>query len=402
MHARSARACLILLFLVGLTFASTIAASFVVPLASRDDFNVVAWELRNIPNKWLYLSGAALRGHPSREEEDARIASFLDLSARIDRLEGRAAGDPLAAEERATLVDRRDEIENLVEAAIEGRLTATLEELGLESSMPLFPHARWVFPPVDVEFDDPPNELAISRRDRIELLEQRALRQDLTLQDVIAIETEREQSGEESAHIAPLAGAATYPSLVRPPTTYQEMVEIVAHEWVHQYLFFHPLGRGIEAGSRLRVLNEAVATIAGAELSRFFLLQHPLAPPYDRLAVPQESTVDVDAALTALRTDVDALLAFGQVDAAEALMETRRRALAEQGVLFRRINQAFFAFRNTYATEAGSTDPLGDKVLALRARSETIASFLREAAALDSEAGLDRLLSAPSAGDTGR
>ncbi len=381
-----------LALLVGLTFAATFAAAIAFPLASDDDFNVVAWELRNIPNKWLYKGGTMLRGQPSRAEEDARIASFLDLTARIERLESSAAADPSAGQELAELVRRRDEIENLVEAAIEGRVTATLSDVGLESSLPLFPDAHWVFPPVDIEFDEPPNELAISHRDRIDLIEQRPLRQDLSVQEIVSIENAEERPGERSALITPLAGVATYPSLVDPDYDYRRLIETVAHEWVHQYLFFHPLGRRVASSAELRTLNETVATIAGQELSWIVLLQHPLGPPYEQRVEDQQAAVDVDAVLTALRADVDALLAFGQIDAAEALMEQRRRELVEQGVTFRRINQAFFAFRNTYATEAGSTDPLGDKVLALRDRTASIGAFLREAASLAGESDLDKLL----------
>ena len=138
------------------------AASLAVPIPDEDDFNVVQWELRHVPGKWLYLTGQLLGGGLSREGEDQRLQRFLLLSDQIRGVEvAFAAGD---ADELQTLLAERDKLENDVEAIIEGRLTAVLEEAGLESSLPLFPDARWVFPPVDVEFDEPPRSLSISPR----------------------------------------------------------------------------------------------------------------------------------------------------------------------------------------------------------------------------------------------
>ena len=76
-------------------------------------------------------------------------------------------------------------------------------------------------------------------------------------------------------------------------------------------------------------------------------------------------------------------------------MEQRRRELAQQGVVFRRINQAFFAFYGTYADDPASIDPIGEKVRTLRERSGSTGAFLRAAAQLTGDASLDRLLAAP-------
>jgi hypothetical protein len=109
---------------------------------------------------------------------------------------------------------------------------------------------------------------------------------------------------------------------------------------------------------------------------------------------PPAPQVDAGAALRTLRGEVDSLLAQGRVDQAEALMDQRRQELAQQGVYVRKINQAFFAFENIYATRPGSTDPIGPKVETLRERTDTLGAFLRAASRLTSEADLDRLLAA--------
>jgi len=390
----------VLAALVFLTFGAAFVASYLAPLAiSENEFNVVEWEVRNLPGKWLYLGGRLIHGRLSTQEEDARIASFLDLTARIERLRRSELITGVSAQELADLERQRRALENDVEAILEGRITEVLHETGLESSLPLFPKARWVFPPVDIEFDEPPNELVISPRERIELIDQRPLRADLSVEEIVAIEANEERGSSRSALVEPLAGAATYPSLIEPDWDYQRLVEIAAHEWVHHYLFFHPLGRNFHSSLELRTLNETVASVAGHELSLIVMLLNPLHPPYDQpIVTSQQTGVDAGAVLRQLRTDVDALLAFGQIDAAEALMERRRRELAGQGVSYRRINQAFFAFRNVYATEAGSTDPIGLKIAALRVRSGTVGAFLRQAASIASEADLDRAVSGDDRG----
>ncbi len=378
--------------------------SLAVHLPSADDFNIVRWELLHVPSKWLYLGGRMFHGRLSHAEEDARLGRFLELSTRIDQLSADPA-QPGAAEQIDQLQSERSGLANDVAAIIEGRVTSVLEDEGLTSSLPLFPDARWVFPPVDTELTTPPFELAISPRDRIALVDERPLSPTLSLSQVDAIERREERAGARSALVEPLAGVATYPSMVASVGDYRTLVEFAAHEWAHQYLYFKPLGSRIFASIELRTLNETVATISGQEIAAEVVAKYPLpADTQAELAAlqPPAPRVDVNAALRALRKDVDALLAQGNVTDAEALMEQRRQELASQGVYFRRINQAFFAFQNIYATSAGSTDPIGPKMATLLAREKSLGPFLRATAHLTSAADLDRLLAATSKDGTGR
>jgi len=79
------------------------------------------------------------------------------------------------------------------------------------------------------------------------------------------------------------------------------------------------------------------------------------------------------------RVTVDALLADGKVDEAEAYMETRRQVFWNNGYLIRRLNQAYFAFHGAYADSPGGAageDPVGPAVRALRANSPNLAAFV--------------------------
>jgi hypothetical protein len=93
--------------------------------------------------------------------------------------------------------------------------------------------------------------------------------------------------------------------------------------------------------------------------------------------------------------EVDGLLAQGRVDEAEALMEQRRREFAAEGYYFRKLNQAYFAFTNLYAGQAGdpsATNPIGPKVDELRRRSASLSDFLDRIGGVTSVADLDRRL----------
>lgn len=385
------------LSIVAICLAGSISVALAARLPTGDEFNVLDWELRNAPGKWLYLGGRLVRGRLSQDEENARLGRYIVLTARIGQLERDEASQP----EIDRLRDERDRLENDVEAVLEGRLTALLEDQGLESSLPLFPEARLVFPPVDVELDDTPHVLVVSPRDRIELIEQRSIRADLGPNGASEIESKIEAGGTRSALVDGLAGMALYPSVVAPRSSYQALAETTAHEWAHQHLSFKPLGMRYLSSLELRTLNETVADIVGQELGAQLVERYPLAEPYAselESLTPDAPPVDVGVALRQLRKDVDVLLAQGQIDRAEALMEQRRQELADQGAYFRRINQAFFAFRNIYANDPASTDPIGSKLSTLREREGSTGAFLRAAAKLTSAAALDKLLGTTAAG----
>jgi hypothetical protein len=388
---------LLFAILVAVCLAGAWAFSLAVRLPAGDEFNVLRWELEHASNKWLYLTDRFFTGRLSSQEEDERLGRYLLLTARAQQLERALAEDDAPADdarrdELARLKRERDSLENDVEAVLEGRLTAVLEDEGLESSFPLFPDLRWVFPPVDFELDQPPRTLVASPRERIELVEQRPLRQGLSLEQAAGIERDEEANGDRSALALAVAGAATYPSVVAPRSDYLDLAETVAHEWVHHYLAFHSLGLHYFDSVELRTLNETVANIAGSELGALLVERYPLPDDIaSELAVPEPS-VDASAELRRLRIEVEALLDEGRVADAETLMEDRRLELEEQGVSFRRINQAFFAFRDLYADDPASIDPVGLKLLTLRAREGSAEAFLRAAAGLTSGAELDEAL----------
>ena len=339
-----------------LAFALWAAVLGVQQRRAGEAFDFTRFELTTLPNKWLHALGAPLRDDL---DADTALERYFEASDRT-------------ASEIAALEPR-------VEAAIEGRIDAVLDELGLGGPLP---GIVGVFPPVDLELTGAPRVLAVSPRDRIELLRTVTLRPDLSTEDLLALEaaTEAAREGEDatlSAIVLPLGGISTYPAIVSDRQPYASTLRTTAHEWVHHYLAFYPLGlRALGSGETLTI-NETVADIVGDEVGTLALERFaaPSAPPAAPAAA-EGASVDRDLVLRELRLEVDALLEAGDIEAAERRMEEVRGELEVAGVVIRRINQAYFAWFGTYAARPDSVDPLGPQLFELRERAGSPGRFL--------------------------
>ena len=351
-----------------------------------NEYNIGAWEVRSFPNKWLFLAGELFRGSPSEADQDATLRRFFELNARIDGLSNENSDtlsrgllvDSSAADELNALLEEREALENQVEATLESRLSQVIQGEGLTRDV-LF---DVVWPPVDAEFTEAPRALARSPRDRIELLGSTLLEEGLTLAEAEAIEAEALEE-DISALSFGTAGIGAYPTIIDQPEDYRRALEVIAHEWMHNYLFFRPLGFNYYNNNDLRTINETVADLAGRELAVQVMERWPLddppAPAPAPSAAPAQPSLDLRAELRKLRGEVDVHLADGRVEEAEALMEERRQELADAGYFIRKINQAYFAYLNLYAGEDGSaaaTNPIGPKIDELRQRTGTLRQFV--------------------------
>ena len=358
-------------------------------------YDLTGWEVRHLANRWLYKIGHLFDDGPSLEEESDMLQRYFTLTADVVSLEQQLAGGEDESL-RPNLEEKRKEqerLENKVEAILEKRVSKVFEDEGLTTSLPLFSQMRFVFPPLDFEFHQPPSVLVISPRDHISLDRAILLRRGLTSEQVTALEDETAASGVSSL-VMNISGIATYPSTIPEYASYEEVLETVAHEWLHQYLFFHPLGSHYFDNDTLRTLNETVANIGGRQIADLVQQRFPL--PRSSFTADdeagEESLIDFRAEMHELRLEVDRLLNEGKVGEAEALMEEKREFLAESGFYIRKINQAYFAFNGLYGDTPASSSLIGPKMLALQRLSPSLGDFIRSVAEITSEQELDRLL----------
>ncbi|MBN1965462.1 MAG: hypothetical protein JW910_12505, partial [Anaerolineae bacterium] len=253
-------------------------------------------------------------------------------------------------------------------------------------------------PPVAFHFTPLPDVLIISPRDEIRVAA------SLTLDGVPADAREAIEAGVDadldmSSLVVDIGGMALYPAMVGETDWLTWAIETIAHEWVHHYLLFFPLGYNYLDGSQpeTRAINETTADLLGKEIARqVYARYYPELvppPPPDDPALEEETPAptpepeaepdvfDFAAEMNETRVTVDAMLEAGEIEAAEAYMEARRDLFYENGYVIRKLNQAFFAFYGGYQAEedsfgAAGDDPIGPAVGDLRELSDSLAGFL--------------------------
>ena len=249
-----------------------------VEAALEHRFSVLRWEAANLPGKWLNLAYGALQGRRldggQRLEvveeymEATRLAHRQErrlegMEARSGTLSPGSGGRERVESARAYLRElaaSRDNLRPLAEEVVESELDAALRDAGFGSRFGL------VFPPVDLRFEEPPTVLNTSRRDQIEVVEQALLTPALPGLERDRIERELLEIHDYSALVDNLSGLSTYPTLVSDQGPLRSVLRTAAHEWLHAYLFFRPLGWNWRRSPEMFSLNETVAELVGNEL----------------------------------------------------------------------------------------------------------------------------------------
>lgn len=353
------------------------------------------YEIRTILEKLPSLGGA--KG-PAGEDMVEEVRGYFTLVAEIDRLnsaiqEARARGgstDEIAPleEEQEAWEGERQRSEDLVEGILRWQVEESLIDEGIAFDLPLL--GSQVFPPVEFEFQGSPLLLVLSRRERIETLERISLVPTLRLAQVEELERRTDELGVSSL-VVPTGGMGSYPPIIPETSPLPSVIGGVIHEWVHNYLYFYPLGQHYSHSQELITMNETIASLVEEELS--LLLEKRYYPEIyaQRMEASREAEerveageFDFNAFMRETRLKVDELLAAGKVEEAETYMEERRKRLVEKGYYIRKLNQAYFAFHGSYATAPTSVSPIGGQMKELRKRSPSLAHFLRTVAQMKS------------------
>jgi hypothetical protein len=298
--------------------------------------------------------------------------------------------------------DRLDKLAPLAEAILQAQLMEVLVDAGLGT-------LGQALPPSLFRTSDVPASLIISPRDRIERLFDVSLNAGLSAEARNELEGQIKADQDQSALVVPIGGIGTYPTMVMRSADIVWLTEVIAHEWVHNFLTPQPLGINYAASNSLRTMNETTAMLAGKELGRMILSRYypehlppepdqsvPEAPLPRPDAEPDPDTFDFREEMRITRVEVERLLAEGLVVEAEHYMEARRQYFWQNGFRIRKINQAYFAFYGAYNDSPGGgaagEDPVGPAVVAYRERFDHLSDFLRSIARVNSFEALIALL----------
>ncbi len=307
-----------------------------------------------------------------------------------------------------SLMVRKNEIEQqysqraeLAESILQYQIGQVLVSQGIEL-------AGQPFPPILYRVSELPDQLIISPRNIIRQEAGISLQAGLPMQGIANLENEVEKKLDVSALVVPLGGVGVYPTMVYRTSDLRSMLEVVAHEWTHNYLTLRPLGWLYDATPQLRSMNETAAAISGKEISQLVMRRYypeflPAVPAWSGgdfainwvHAQTDEPSFDFRKEMHITRVEVDELLKQGKVEEAEIYMETRRQEFWENGYQIRRINQAYFAFYGAYADEPlgpAGNDPVGPAVRLLRERSRNLREFLTRMAWMTSFEELQKFL----------
>ncbi|MBN2145848.1 MAG: hypothetical protein JW726_00610 [Anaerolineales bacterium] len=296
---------------------------------------------------------------------------------------------------------RRSNIEPLAEAILQDQTSRVVADLGLTlGGQPL--------PPVLYHTTPPPYSLIISPRDVIRRDHDLSLSPQLTVDEMVILEDQIDRSLDVSSLVVGIGGIGLYPTMVMETADINWLSEVVAHEWVHNYLTLRPLGVNYLTSPELRTMNETAASIAGKEIgleviARYYpqFLPQPQAAqiPAGEQETAQGPVFDFRAEMRQTRVTVDQMLAAGKIAEAEEYMEARQRVFWENGYHIRKINQAYFAFYGAYADQPGGAageDPVGAAVRDLRAQSPSLAVFLNQISWMWSFEQLQRAVEEPA------
>jgi hypothetical protein len=359
------------------------------------EFDYTSWTLNALRVK-LFESAIGHSNYLPFDERHQEVLDYLELVRQIQATEEEISifyADPNVTDpEQATeplrerldaLYERRGQIGPVAEAILQDQISYIAARAGLTlGGQPI--------PPVLYHSTPLPLALIVSPRQVIRQDEDISLIPNLTIDKCVALEAQVDGSLNVSSLVVEIGGVGTYPTMVQQTSYLDWLSEVVAHEWVHNYLTLRPLGMNYLTSPELRIMNETTASIAGKEIGRLVLeMFYPeLVPPPPPPEPPEGTQTPVEPPafnfnheMHITRVTTDQLLAEGKIEEAEAYMEARRVFLWQHGYRIRKLNQAYFAFHGAYADEPGGAagaleDPVGAAVRALRANSPSLSAFL--------------------------
>ena len=282
---------------------------------------------------------------------------------------------------RVSIISIRDKVEEFLESKISAEIQN--HEIGYSGPMGLH------FPPVDFRLTYSPKVLVISARNRIDMTEAILIRDDIKENDIIFIENAIKGTYKLSPYIANTGGLATYPSTISHRSSVYNIIDTAAHEWLHHYLFFKPLGQSYWSTNTMRSINETTANIFAKEISDAIYstltnsgLDDINHEHQDRQVNKINNLFDFRMEMRETRLAVEKMLSNDNIEAAEEYMENRRQYFIANGYHLRVLNQAYFAFHGTYADSASSISPIYEQLITIRSASNSLNEFITQVSSI--------------------
>ncbi len=360
-------------------------------------FDLFSWELQALSYE---LEDLVVGGGEAAADESPVVIDYFSVTEQFRALERQieAVGDEIVPGDLALLKDeldalqkQKDALEDKAEKVLERQVKETLAQLGIFNPMDSYLGLEITFPPVNFALGQPPRLLVVSPRERIESIRGITLRQDITMEEIEGIEAAVDELGVSSLVVG-LGGISTYPAFVSNDAGLRFAINTALEEWLHQYLFFKPLGFlyaldliGIPQNYEIAVINETLASMVSKEIGdTLYQKYYSQYLEGNRQTEAAEPEFDFYREMRDIRIAVDDYMAQGEIEKAEAFMEQKRLFLASKGYYIRRLNQAYFAFYGTYADSPTSINPIGIELRALREQTASLSDFLNTVAVMTS------------------
>ena len=364
-------------------------------------FHVAQWEVSTVFNA---IKQAICERDRADSIEAGKVNDYFSTVARIKTLKseieaikkGGKTGELASLEAELTeLQQQRDSLVVAAEKVIAQQMKDILSQQAIYNPLDKYLGLKINFPPLDFKLEKPPHLLIISPREKIESMREVVLQQEMTTAEREQIEGEVDKLGVSSIVVELGGFGGTYPAFVTNEASLRFTVDAAAEEWLHQYLFFRPLGfryamdvLGVKRSYEIATMNETVASMAGKEIGdRVVESYYPDLKSADN-EQDKKPGFDFDNEMREIRRAVDEYLAQGEVERAEEFMEEKRQYLVSKGYHIRKLNQAYFAFYGAYADRPTSVSPIGGEMKRLREQSSSLKEFLMTVSSMTSREDL--------------
>jgi len=347
-------------------------------LKEKEVFSILKYEITTIGSKYIY-SFKSIFSKDNKEYAKNSLIQFKSLTKKIYALEKEPTSTVRSKQknieqlekELTTLRKKRNSILLKIEKDIQKIVRNQIKAEGIDTK-------GFVFPPVSIKIFDPPLLLVTSPRNLISREKEILLDSSMKNSRKNIIEQKILDEENLSAVILEIGGLASYPSMIKPNTNFERLFELTAHEWLHQYLIFYPLGRSIFKNNEMNEINETLANIFGKEISKKICANelYEIYCENSELTTTTNKNFDYDFFMKETRKTVDLLLKNNNISKAEKYMEERRKNLENEGILIRKINQAWFAFHGTYTDSPTSVSPVFSILKKIQEDTENMKEFI--------------------------